>query len=162
MKQPANQRRRWMISWSGYRAVSVGVLIAMLAGTAARGLGAAPAPLPPPNNNFHPALNTSTYQTLAARDPFLKPGENLVPTGPKTIDQKTFHLDGFLGATNDLTAIVNGWVLRLNKPVAIETATGRIQIKAVQITLEGVVLEVGGQLMKLQRDIASAPMKPLK
>ena len=102
------------------------------------------------------------YQPIVSRDPFLSRDENLILTGPKTVDLRTFHLDGFLGPANNLNAVVNGWVLSLNKPVVIETATGHIQIKAVQIALDGVVLEVGDQHVKLKRDAAKALAKPLK
>ena len=163
MKRQAKQRSQCEISNWVSRAVLVCELITVvLVGTAVLVVGATTAPAPPSNSNFQHQLINSVYQPIVSRDPFLSRDENLILTGPKTVDLRTFHLDGFLGPANNLNAVVNGWVLSLNKPVVIETATGHIQIKAVQIALDGVVLEVGDQHVKLKRDAAKALAKPLK
>ena len=141
-----------------------GFIAAVLVGAVARGLGGTATPVPPPTANFQPRLTNSVYQPTASRDPFLKSGENIVPAGsnekPSTDSSTPFHLDGFLGASNDLVAIVNGWVLTLNKPRVLETATGPVQIKAVKITFDGVMLDVGGKIVELKRATAPPPPKP--
>ena len=163
MKHQANQRSQCEVSNWGSRAVSVCELITVvLVGAVAIVVGATTAPAPPSNSDFQYNLNNSVYQPIVSRDPFLSRDENLALTGPKTVDTRTFHLDGFLGPANNLNAIVNGCVLSLNKPIVVKIATGHIQIKAVQITLEGVVLEVGGQHVKLKCDAAKALEKPPK
>jgi len=105
-------------------------------------------------------LNLSVYQPVAARDPFLKPGANVALVSMQTADPTVLHLDGLLGSTNDLTAIVNGWAISLNKPVVLETAGGRLQIKAVKISFEGVILEVGGKRVELKRFTENLPLQP--
>ena len=127
-------------------------MIVILVAASLRSLGAPAAPVPPPSNEFKPQLNNSVYETAKPRDPFLPPGvSGVVSSNIKAADPTVFHLDGFLGSTNNLTAIVNGLALSLNKPVVVETETGRITIKAVQISLSGVVLEVGGKRVELKR-----------
>jgi len=129
-----------------------GFIIAILLAVRSRGLAGTAAPVVLTNSDFAPHLNRSTYQPTAVRDPFFNPGTSAVLTGPKAVaEPTTFHLDGFLGSTNHLTAIVNGWVLSLNKPLIIETDNGKIEIKAVKITFAGVTLEVGGKQIELKR-----------
>ena len=129
-----------------------GFIFAMLLAICSRGLAGTVAPVVLTNSDFAPRLNSSTYQPTAVRDPFFISGTRAVPTGPKTVAEPTiFHLDGFLGSTNHLTAIVNGWVLSLNKPLIIETDNGKLEIKAVKITFAGVTLEVGGKQIELKR-----------
>ena len=124
---------------------SRGFIVAILVGTAVCSLGAPAAPVSPPSNEFKPRLNNSVYEPVKTRDPFLPPGfSGMISSTIKAADPTVFHLDGFLGATNNLTAIVNGLALSLNKAVVLETENGRMTIKAVQISLSGVVLEVGG------------------
>ena len=144
------------------RRVVRGFVFAVLVGLGSRGLAGTATPVVLPNTDFPPQLNLSQYQPTALRDPFFKPGSSTAPTGPKAImaEPTTFHLDGFLGSTNHLSAIVNGWVLSLNKPLVIDTATGKLEIKAVQISFAGIILEVGGKRIELKRasDNLSAPV----
>ena len=131
---------------------SRGFIMAILVGIAVRSLGAPAAPVSPPSNEFKPQLNNSVYEPTKPRDPFLPPGvSGVVSSNIKAADPTIFHLDGFLGSTNNLTAIVNGLALSLNKPAVLETEAGRITIRAVQISLAGVVLEAGGKRLELKR-----------
>ena len=136
-------------------------IFAILLAVGSRGLAGTAAPVVLTSSDFAPRLNSSTYQPTAVRDPFFNPGTSTaVPTGPKAVaEPTTFHLDGFLGSTNHLSAIVNGWVLSLNKPLIIETDNGKIEIKAVKITFAGVTLEVGGKPIELKRS-ADNPAVP--
>ena len=136
-----------------------GLIVAVLLSAIVTELNATNAPAPPPSSEFQPRLNLSAYQPVTARDPFLKPGANGSPVSLKMADSTIFHLDGLLGSTNDLTAIVNGWAISLNKPVVLETASGRIQIKAVKISFEGVILEVGGKRVELKRFTENLPLQ---
>ena len=136
-------------------------LLGVVLAGAATTLGAAPSAAPLQTGDFQPRLKSSVYQPVASRDPFLAPGASAVSTGPANAEPTTFRLDGFLGQTNNLSAIVNGVVLSLNKPVMLETGGGRIAIKAVQITMNGVVLEVGGKRLELKRATASLPTPEL-
>ena len=142
----------------GLRVVRGFVFVA-LAGLGGRGLAGTATPVVVPNSDFPPQLNLSQYQPTALRDPFFKPGTSAAPTGPKTVmaEPTTFHLDGFLGSTNHLSAIVNGWVLSLNKPLVVQTDNGKLEIKAVQISFAGVILEVGGKRIELKRASDNLP-----
>jgi len=133
------------LRWNFLMLVALGLLAVMrvVAGSALVAL---------PSEEFQPRLNFSVYQPSISRDPFLKPGTVLSSAGLKTADVTLFHLDGFLGSTNNPTAIINGMVLNLNKPVLLETERGSIQVKAVKITLKGVTLEVAGKLVEVQRE----------
>jgi len=113
-------------------------------------------PVAQPNGGFQPTNNVSVYQPVASRDPFTKPGANNL----KTSDSAMFHIDGVFGSTKKMTAIVNGSAISLNKPVFLETASGRTQVKAVKITFNEVVLEVGNQRVELKRAIENQPVKP--
>ena len=142
------------------RKMALGCVVWVLLGTAAP--GATTAPASPPNTDFQPRLNESVYQPNTTRDPFLKSGQSngLSPSPDRPTDPTNIHLDGFLGSTNNLSAIVNGWVLNLNKPIQVETASGRLQIKAIRIALDGVVLEVDGKRVELKRATEGLPPKP--
>jgi len=141
------------------RWVFCGFIFSILLAVCSRGLAGTAVPVVLTNSDFAPRLNSSTYQPTAVRDPFFNPGPSAVPTGPKAVaEPTTFHLDGFLGSTNHLTAIVNGWVLSLNKPLIIETDNGKIEIKAVKITFAGVTLEVGGKRIELKRSADNLPV----
>ena len=136
------------------------LILATLVVGAGSGRGATNAPAVPPSAEFQPRLTTSVYQPVAPRDPFLKPGASNLPGRLTTANPALLHLDGFLGSTNNLTAIVNGLALNLNQPVVLETPSGRIQIKAVQITFARVIVEVGGQRVELKRTTENPAPKP--
>ena len=136
-----------------------GLLLATLLITVGRGLAGTGTPAALPTSDFAPRLNNSVYQPTSIRDPFLAAGTSVAPVGTKpAAEPTTFHLDGFLGSSNRLAAIVNGWVLSLNKPMVVETANGKLEIKAVQITFAGVILEVGGKRIELKRTADSGTL----
>jgi ribosomal protein L16/L10AE len=48
------------------------------------------------------------------------------------------------------SALVNNQLVELNKPARMQTGQGEVEVKAVTITRDLVVLEVGGQKMELR------------
>jgi len=158
-----NYHRRWgALSGQPNRVarVALGFIGAAVVGGAAHGLGATGAPVPLPSGEFPPQLNRSVYQPVVARDPFRQPGASDGPTCRKTVDSSLFHIDGLFGSTKKMTAIVNGSALSLNTPVVLDSTSGRIQVKAVKITYDGVILEIGSQRVEVKRATENLPMKP--
>lgn len=158
MKPQTNQRCRCArLSLPDRAARAVLGIIAALVSVAPCRLGAATGPAALASDGFQPRLNISVYQPVTSRDPFLTPGARASPAKSTTTDATMFRIDGVFGSPKKMTAIVNGAALSLNKPVVIDTASGRIQVKAVQITFEGVVLEVGGQRVEVKRAADKLP-----
>jgi len=99
-------------------------------------------------------LVPSTYATQNSRDPFGAQvagstdtnGASTVPS----IDVGTLKLMGILYDTAHPSALVNDQLLELNRPVKMQTAQGEVEVKALKITRELVVLQVGGQQMELR------------
>ena len=133
-----------------------GLIFSALVGNAASEPVAAVEPAPQLSSGFQPRNNISVYQPIVPRDPFTKPGTNSQKISGPTM----FHIDGLFGSTKKMTAIVNGSAISLNKPAFLETASGRTQVKAVKITFDEVVLEVGGQCVELKRATENQPAKP--
>jgi len=50
---------------------------------------------------------------------------------------------------------VNDKVVELNKPVTVKTAQGDVPVRALEITREVVLLEVGGQKLELRLGAAN-------
>jgi hypothetical protein len=96
------------------------------------------------------AVTVSTYTTQHTRDPFTIPGPTSQVAKPSPIGPLVFRLDGILYQANDPAASVNGRLVRLNKTVTLTTGSGDVQVKAVEITREKVVLEVAGQKVELK------------
>lgn len=98
-----------------------------------------------------PKLQVSSYSPSKTRDPFVKAGAGAgVGTQLTGVDSNMFHLQGILYQPTDPSAIVNNKLVSLNKIVTLTTDAGEIQIKAVEITRDRVVMEAGGQKVELR------------
>jgi hypothetical protein len=62
----------------------------------------------------------------------------------------TLQLEGILYETGHPAAIVSGHILTLNKTVTIgDPGNGGVQLKAVEITRDRALVEMGGQKIEL-------------
>jgi hypothetical protein len=99
-------------------------------------------------------LVLSTYTTQNTRDPFgsqLAGSTDTNGIGMVTsVGADTLKLTGILYDAAHPSALVNDQLLELNRPVKVQTAQGEVEIKALKITRELVVLQVGGQKMELR------------
>jgi len=99
-------------------------------------------------------LIPSTYVTQNSRDPFgaQLPGStdtNRAAT-VASVDAGTLKLMGILYDAVHPAALVNDQLLELNQPVKMRTVQGEVDVKALKITRELVVLQVGGEKMELR------------
>ena len=103
-------------------------------------------------NKFELVL--STYTTQTTRDPFgsqLAASTETNGTGMVTsVGADTLKLTGILYDAVHPSALVNDQLLELNRVVKMHTAQGEVEIKALKITRELVVLQVGEQTMELR------------
>jgi hypothetical protein len=99
-------------------------------------------------------LNPSTYTTQTQRDPFGSEAPNSANTanGGKTITAgaDSFKLMGILYSPTNPSALVNNELVELNKPVRVQIGQGEVEVKALAITRDTVVLEAGGQKIELR------------
>lgn len=99
-------------------------------------------------------LTLSTYTTQTARDPFgaevLKTPGTTGAGSPGAAGAEGFKLMGILYDAANPSALVNDQLVELNKPVRMQTGRGEVEVKAVTITRDLVVLEVGGQKVELR------------
>jgi hypothetical protein len=99
-------------------------------------------------------LNLSTYTAQTQRDPF---GAE-VPIAANTTNSATtvtagadsFKLMGILYSPTNPSALINNELVELNKPVRVQIGQGEVDVKALSITRDTVVLDVGGQKMELR------------
>lgn len=98
-------------------------------------------------------LNLSTYAAQTQRDPFgaeiRKSGGTAAMTAPSA-DIESFKLMGILYDATNPAALVNSQLVDLKKPVKVQTAQGEVEVKALTITRDTVLLEVGGRKMELR------------
>ncbi|HTS19416.1 MAG TPA: hypothetical protein VMP11_17700 [Verrucomicrobiae bacterium] len=99
-------------------------------------------------------LIPSTYTIQSTRDPFGAqavgaPVTNGTPT-VASVDTSTLKLTGILYDAVRPSALVNDQLLELNRAVRMPTAQGEVEVKALSITRERVVLQVGGQKVELR------------
>ena len=101
---------------------------------------------------FNPQLLRSAYKPNTTRDPFMKLGSNATGGGAFQLaaGPGSFHLQAILWSPANPSAVVNNELLDLNKSVILSTASGNMEVKAVEITQERVVLEVAGQRVELK------------
>ena len=103
---------------------------------------------------FNPELSRSAYAPEALRDPFASGG--VKRSGASASDRiqaavpAMLKLKGILYHAVHPAAIVNGQLAELNKSVTVQTEQGEVEIKALEITREAVLLEVGGQKVELR------------
>lgn len=99
-------------------------------------------------------LIPSTYATQNTRDPFGAQVAGSTDTnGAGTVTSVgvgALKLMGILYDAAHPSALVNDQLLELNRPVKMQTAQGEVEVKALKITRELVVLQVGGQEMELR------------
>ncbi len=99
-------------------------------------------------------LIPSTYATQNARDPFGAQVAGSTDTNGAgmvtSVNAGTLKLMGILYDAAHPSALVNDQLLELNRPVKMQTAQGEMEVKALKITRELVVLQVGGQKMELR------------
>jgi hypothetical protein len=99
-------------------------------------------------------LEHSTYTTQTVRDPFgsevSKPGDTAGSRGVQSVGANDFNLGGILYDAANPAALVNDQLVELNKPTKVRVGQGEVEVKAVTITRDLVVLEVGGQKVELQ------------
>jgi hypothetical protein len=88
------------------------------------------------------------------RDPFGAevPGTSGTTAGGtnRTAGVEGFKLMGILYNAASPSALVNNQLVELNKTVRMQTGQGEVEVKAVTITRDLVVLEVGGQKVELR------------
>jgi type II secretory pathway component PulC len=111
----------------------------------------------PPKADFSLDLQQSRYDPVQQRDPFGRTGG--VPAESKAAPAAplVFHLSGILYQATNPSAVVNDKLLTLNKTVTLNAGNGEVQIKAVEITRDRVVLEVGGQKVELRMNSHNQP-----
>lgn len=105
-----------------------------------------------PGNSLELVL--STYTTQTTRDPFGSQSAGATDTNgtaaATSVGADTLKVSGILYDAHHPSALVNDQLLELNRPVKMHTAQGEVEIKALKITRELVVLQVGEQTMELR------------
>jgi len=117
---------------------------------------------PPAKSDFDPDLRLSRYDPVKQRDPFVPSGRAKAgsASGPgQAVGALDFRLEGILYQAKNPSAVVNGVLLTLNKTVTLNTGNGEVQVKAVEITRDRVVLEASGQKVELRMN-SRAPPRP--
>jgi len=101
---------------------------------------------------FNPQLIRSVYKPRVSRDPFLKPGltDGSGASRLAMTSHGTFRLQAILWSPTNPSAVVNDQFLSLAKSVILSTASGNVEVKAVEIGRDRVVLDVAGQRVELK------------
>jgi hypothetical protein len=103
-----------------------------------------------PKAEFTPELKVSSYEPAKVRDPFARPGATAQDGKVAPSVAFAFQLQGILYQSTSPSAIINDKLVTLNKIVTLSAENAEVQVKAVEITRDGVVLEVGGQKVELR------------
>jgi hypothetical protein len=121
-------------------------------------LGAAAAP-----TEYKPELRQSTYAPAAVRDPFggtvTQPavtGKVAMATAPAA--SFPFRLEGIMYEPRQPSAIINNQVVVLQKTVVLRSGGLAVEVRAVEIAADRVVLEVGTERVELR--LAKPPKTP--
>jgi hypothetical protein len=107
-------------------------------------------------SGFAPALVKSTYTVTTPRDPFTVRKVMVAAAGEAGVLSELV-LRGIVQHPTRPAAMVNDAVLELNETATVHTHRGPIDVKAVQITRDRVVLEAGGEKIELRIDTDSPP-----
>jgi len=102
-----------------------------------------------PQGSFDGDLQKSVYKPVKQRDPFNLAG--VTASDSKVLPTATIalHLEGILYQPGNPAAIVNGTLVTLNKTASINAGNGEIQVRAIEITRNRVVLQAGDQKVEL-------------
>ena len=94
-------------------------------------------------------LSPSVYTPQNVRDPF---GSEVSKSTGETrhVGTELLKLHGILFNAVNPSALVNDQLVELNKSVKVHTEQGDVEIKALKITRELVLLDVGGQKVELR------------
>ncbi len=104
-----------------------------------------------PTDWEQPQLKVSTYQPNRAHDPFLPAGATVSGAGKTSLGSSTaLRLQGIVYDAKRPSAMVNNEILYVNKPATVSTSEGAVEVTAVEIGRERVVLEVGGKRFELR------------
>lgn len=96
-------------------------------------------------------LNPSTYLPQKGRDPFgAEVAKATDGTTTRVVTTDILKLQGILYDKVNPSALVNDQLVELNKTARVHTDQGDLQVKAVEITRELVLLDVGGQKIELR------------
>ncbi len=98
-------------------------------------------------------LSPSAYLPQNARDPF--GSETLKATNGTVVvarlaEPDALKLQGILYDKTHPSALVNDQLVELNKTAKVHTEQGEVEVKALEITRELVLLDVGGQKIELR------------
>jgi hypothetical protein len=125
--------------------------------TVSAGLPAPPEAPINPNREFKPELAKSTYAPTKKRDPFGWSGGAVATTSTGQVTRTftasvnfPFRLEGIQYDPISPSAIINDRLVFLRKPVTLVAGSAAIEVKAVEITANRVVLEVGDQRVELR------------
>ncbi|HUJ12126.1 MAG TPA: hypothetical protein VL171_19125 [Verrucomicrobiae bacterium] len=104
-------------------------------------------------SNVDLRIVTSSYAPKNERNPFVsvaiaQTGDPAATTSP-VIAPGLLKLDGVLYDPVHPSAVVNGQLVGPKRAVKVPTAQGEIEVKALQIARESILLEVGGQKLEL-------------
>lgn len=98
-------------------------------------------------------LSPSVYLPQSARDPFgseVSKSTDGTAAAIRLAGSDMLKLQGILYNKVNPSALVNDQLVELNKTAKVHTAQGEVEVKAVEITHDLVVLDVGGQKIELQ------------
>ena len=104
-----------------------------------------------PTSNFE--LSPSVYLPQNVRDPFGSEAPKAADgtaVAARIAGPETLKLEGILYNKANPSALVNDQLVELNKTAKVHTAQGEVEIKALEITHNLVVLDVGGQKVELR------------
>ena len=110
--------------------------------------------------DFNPDLQLSDYQPTKARNPFGGMAATDANVASVPIGALAFQLQGILYQSKNPSAIVNNQLLTLNKSVTLETGTGTVEVRAIEITRTHVVLESKGQKVELRLNSSNSQHQP--
>lgn len=99
---------------------------------------------------FDTELKLSTYITENERDPFGAQSAKSASGVAKSAALSVLKLQGILYQASNPAAMINDRLVVLNKPALLPTEQGELEVKAVEITRETVVLEIGKQKVELR------------
>ncbi len=98
-------------------------------------------------------LNPSVYLPQNARDPFgseVPKATDGTAVTSRLAGPDMLKLQGIVYDKINPSALVNDQLVELNKTAKVQTAQGEVEIKALEITRDLVLLDVGGQKIELR------------